>query len=251
MEENMAKLDLVAWPATVFVAAPSRREFLGIREKYAQKYPHITFGWWPTIPGSYWVSAFADPSDLERLFSEMISGENQTELPVLVDLEFPIRRSLILKNLHNARANKRKIAEFLANAPRHNVKVYTAEYRATGSVVYALWRLLGLSPSFALPHTKISMCYSSMVPKRFGQWERVKKFEGRFALLHKGRICFELGTIATGVWGNEPILPPQALAQDLQWAKESGVEEVFIFRLGGLDDSYMRVIRGFVGRNSI
>ncbi|MEK6905405.1 MAG: hypothetical protein AABX24_03300, partial [Nanoarchaeota archaeon] len=54
------------------------------------------------------------------------------------------------------------------------------------------------------------------------------------------------GTIALGVGGNEPILSPQQLEKDLQIALEVGVKEVVLFRLGGLNKKYAKVLEKFV-----
>ena len=51
-----------------------------------------------------------------------------------------------------------------------------------------------------------------------------------------------LGTIATGILGNEPLLSPQNLQKDLQDMKNIGVDEVVIFRLGGLDSEYIKTL---------
>ena len=241
----MAKLDLVDWPATVLVTAPSLKDFENVREKYARKYPHVTFGWWPTIPGSYWVSGFSNPSDLARLFSEITSKKQVVELPILMDLELPRKKYFYIKNLFNIGRNKKKIAEFLAKAPACNLKVYTAELPAFSRLVLNLFRAIGISPAFNLPHTKLPMVYSSMVLESAGKGtlNKIKAFEKRFALANPGRIGFGLGTIAVGVLGNEPIISPALLAEDLEWARECGAEEVFIFRLGGLNESYVSIIK--------
>lgn len=88
------------------------------------------------------------------------------------------------------------------------------------------------------------MCYSSMGTKLLGIgiWAKVKKFEKQFALSHKGRVGFGLGVTAVGILGNEPILSPEDFAQDLKWAMESGVKEIFIFRLGGFNNDYKQKI---------
>lgn len=81
--------------------------------------------------------------------------------------------------------------------------------------------------------------------KSLGQntWSKVTQFEQKFSQSNQSRVGFGLGTIAIGVLGNEPILSPENLYQDLHWAKESKVEEVFIFRLGGLNELYMSEIK--------
>lgn len=242
--ENMSKLAFVTSPATVLVAAPSFSEFEKIRTTYSLQYPHITFGWWPTIPGSYWVSGISNSDDLDRLFNELINRPNQSELSVLLDLEVPLKPWKYFKNIVHMRSNKNKITQFIKEAPSHNLKVYTAEYPATNKVLHAFWRWLGLSPRFDLPHTKLRMNYTSMGEQMFGKniLNRIKKYEQGFAQDNPGRVGFGLGTIATGVLGNEAILSPEGLKEDLEWAKKAGVSEVFIFRLGGLNAEYAKVI---------
>lgn len=242
-EENIAKLDLINWPSTILLAAPSLKEFENIRAKYS----NITFGWWSTIPGSYWVSAIANPSDLERLFSELTSKAHEKELPVLIDLELPIKKHLYFKNIFHIWSNKKRISRFFIEAPNFNLKLYTAEYPSFNKLLYQFWKLLGISPSFEFQHTKLPMVYSSMGLKYFGNkiWKGVKKFEKEFAQTNHKNVGFGLGTIAVGVLGNEPILKPQDLKADIAWAKECGVDEIFIFRLGGINSDYKLIFEEF------
>lgn len=249
-EENMSKLDLINWSSTILLTAPSLKEFENIRAKYSVKYPHITFGWWPTIPGSYWVSAIANPSDLERLFLELTSKVHEKELPVLIDLELPITKHLYFKNIFHIWSNKKRISKFFIEAPNFNLKLYTAEYPAFNKLLYQIWKLLGISPSFKFQHTKLPMVYSSVWPKYFGNkiWEGAKNFEKRFVRKNYRRVGFGIGTIALGVLGNEPILKPQDLKVDITWAKECGVDEVFIFRLGGINKDYKLILDEFIAK---
>lgn len=244
-EATMAKLDMVDWPATILIAAPSFKEFESIRLTYTQKYPHIIFGWWPTVQNSYWVSCFANPSDLDRLFTEITSKKQEYNLPILIDLELPLKKYLYLKNIFAIRKNKEKIKKFLHTAPDYNLKIYTAEYPAPNNLFLKLWQFFGISPAFSFRHTKLVMCYTSMGLKSFGKrvWAKIQRFEKHFALLNRNLVGFGLGTIAIGVLGNEPILSPENLRADLQWAKESNAKEVFIFRLGGLNESYILAIK--------
>lgn len=243
-EENMAKLQLVTWPTTALVAAQSLEEFESIRARYSSVYPNVTFGWWPTIPGSYWVSGFSNPKDLERLFAELTSKPHPDELSVLIDLELPLKFSLYVRNLFHLRRNKKRIAAFFADASNHGLKLYASEYPAPNAMTYYLWNFFGISPSFSFPHTKLPMVYTSMGRKSFGEKavQKIKRWERSFAQTHPHRVGFGLGTIATGVLGNEPILSPEDLAEDLKWARETGVDEIFIFRLGGLNKEVLAVL---------
>lgn len=242
--ENMAKLSLVTWPSTILVAAPSLSQFDNIKETYSAQYPHITFGWWPTIPGSYWVSGISNPNDLDRLFTELTSRTHKPELPILLDLELPLQAWKYSKNLFHIQSNKKKITEFIQNASKYNIKIYSAEYPSLSKVLSVIWKWFGISPSFDLPHTKLKMCYSSMGKQWFGNWawNKITKFEGKGSQEHPGRVGLGLGTIATGVLGNEPILSAEDLEKDIAWAHESNAANVFIFRLGGLTTEYIKAL---------
>ena len=45
--------------------------------------------------------------------------------------------------------------------------------------------------------------------------------------------------------GNEPLLSPKQLAQDLALAKQEKISEVILFQLGGLDEKYVEVLSEF------
>lgn len=246
-DDNLAKLALVSWPASVFIASPSLTEFAARIQTYERQYPHITFGWWPTLPKSYWLSGLADPQETRALLNALIVWPHERMLPVLLDLELPSKPPLYLTNSRHIRANKRLLANFLASAPEHNLQVYTAEYPAPNAFMSAIISALGISPSFSLPHTKLPMCYSSMMRHYFGErvWRWMRRFETRFIQAHPERVGLALGVTATGVLGNEPLLSAQDLAADLEWAAQSGAREVCIFRLGGVNESYVAVIQQY------
>jgi len=51
-----------------------------------------------------------------------------------------------------------------------------------------------------------------------------------------------LGTIATGVLGNEPILSPEKLKQDINFLQKNNIKTCVIFRLGGLKEEYINLL---------
>jgi len=183
-EENLLKLDLITWPAVVLIAASSYEQFDKIKLEYKEKYQNITFGWWTTVSKSYWISGISNPSNLDQIFTDLTSKFHNEELPILLDLELPRQPWKYLKNLVHLNSNKERINNFLIQAPSHNIKVYTAEYPSIGKLLYNIWKMFGLSPSFNFTHTKIRMCYSSMLKKFFGNktWNRImnlrKSFQG-------------------------------------------------------------------------
>jgi hypothetical protein len=247
-DENMSKLDRVDWKSLVLIAAPSLNEFKSIQETYTSRYPLITFGWWPTIPGSYWVSGFSNTEDLKKLLNELTNKKQEKELSVLIDLELPFKSPIYFKNIFNLKKNKRLIEEFLIKAPEFNLKIYTAEYPKMNDFMCWAWTKLGISPPFKFSHTKLPMVYSSILLKSFGKYifRRVKKFESIYARKNPSRVGFGLGTIAIGILENEPILSSKQLKEDLEWAQSTGVEEVFIYRLGGLNNEYLDQIKSLI-----
>ena len=240
----MAKLNLIDWSSTVFVACSSFANFENIINKYSKRYPNITFGWWPTAPDSYYVSGFSNPASIDYFFSEITQKTQNTGIPVLLDLELPRSKITFLKNILNLRKNRKKIYQFTAESFEKGLVIYTAEIPVFGGLASMLLRMFGITPPPDKKHIRISMCYSSMLEKYFGRiiLGKIKNYEKKLSLKY-GNISLGLGTIAVGILGSEPILSPERIREDLKWAKESKAKEVFIFRLGGLDDSYISAIK--------
>ncbi len=76
--------------------------------------------------------------------------------------------------------------------------------------------------------------------EEFPDKENLKK------LKNKSQYSISLGTIAKGILGNEPILPPKKLEKDLRFVKKAGFEKVIIFRLAGLNKKYLKIIKKFI-----
>ncbi len=60
------------------------------------------------------------------------------------------------------------------------------------------------------------------------------------------RFIVGLGVLVPGIMGNEKTLANEQLARDLRLCKKAGVREVIIYRLGGLDKEYVKVLKKFV-----
>ena len=94
-QENLEKLTLINYPIKLFVAAHSIKEFNTLEKKVKRIKKDAEIAYWPIIPNSYWISPFSNTSDLEKLFHELETIDNS----LLIDLELPKDRKLILKNL--------------------------------------------------------------------------------------------------------------------------------------------------------
>jgi len=232
-EKNLSKLSLISFPTKVFLAAKSIEEF----QKYsriARRYKkNVTLAYWPIVPNSYWISPFSNTVDLEKLFSEL----NKIPNPLLIDLELPLRNrfKMLVKNLFNFKRNKGLIRRFLEE---NKSRITTAEYSFT--IVSKIMRLLGLN--YDLDCERSIMWYSSMQRESFN-----KKIQKKLESFGKMKnVSVSLGTIAIGILGNEKILSSESLKKDLHFIKRCGFQKAIIFRLEGINDEYVKILREFL-----
>lgn len=231
----LSKLKLINFPTKLYLGAKSLEEFLKLKKQVKNKQVKEII-YWPILEKKegYWISPFSQRKALLRIFSEL---KNQ-KIPVMLDLELPTRwkPSLYLTQLLNFCRNKKLIQNFIHNYPG---QVYLAEYYPEGKWKEKIMQFLGIH--FKSPKVKvIKMLYHSM--------HHFKEAFLRKELL-RGKAEFGnnyligLGTIAKGIDGNEPILSAELLARDLKLAQECGIKEVVVFRLGGLNKEYLKVLK--------
>ena len=220
-EENMNKLRLIKFQSMLFVAAYSYDQFRMLEKKYSQK--NIEFAYWPILPRKqgYWLSPFVPSKILKRVLRDSSRADR-----VLIDLEFP-RNKWLLLNVFDFSHNKRLLRKFL-NAHRG---VYTAEYPTSKWL-----KVLGLVSSVKGRYKVSKMVYTKSIP--IDATKIVKQLHDAYG----DRLVICLGCIAPGINGREPILSPQGLRHDLEMCKTLGINEVGIFRLGGLNKEYLKVI---------
>ncbi len=229
-EENLEKLRFLKHPTKLFVAAHSLEEFQELEKKVKRIKKDAIVGYWPILNKSdgYWISPFSNPSALGKCFEELNSIKN----PLLIDLELPLKKKLFMKNLKYFSKNKKLIKQFLE---KNQKRITTAEF----PVLSFFKKTIGLN--YDIKTEKSLMWYSSMIPAIVNSHIKRKLFR----IKDKTNYSVSLGTIATGVLGNEPILPPDELKKDLNFVKNAGFDKVIIFRLGGLNQKYINIINHF------
>jgi len=213
-KENLKKVNLIKFPSKLYFAAPSMKTFLDIKKKVSNKnIKEVVY--WPTLKKQegYWISPFSSTKALVRIFSEL----KTKKIPVMLDLEFPINRLHILKRIFLFHKNKKMIFDFIKS---YRGKIYTAEY------FYS--RKGFLSPT--LKNKRIKMLYCSF-----------HHFSNKFIKETAKKAIIGLGIITEGIDHHHLILPPQRLKSELELLKKE--EEVIIFRLGGLNKKYLKVIQ--------
>lgn len=230
IKENLLKLRLIKFPTKLFLAAKSFKEFKILEKEVKKINKNIECVYWPIIKNSYWISPFSNTNDLIDLFSELDRYKNH----LLIDLELPLKKRLILKNFFRYIKNKELIQSFLE---KNKNRITTAQYPL--NMINILMRIFGLD--YNIDYEKSFMWYSSILPGKLNN--RIKKSLTRLLVTDKTSIS--LGTIAKGILSNEMILSPTKLKEDLEFVKDAGFKKVILFRLGGLNKEYIKVIDRF------
>ena len=233
-EETLAKLKLVSWPTKLYVAANSVEQFRAVTSVVRHNKHLLEAVYWPILKKQegYWISPFSKQGALQQLFDEL---ENK-KISVMLDLELPTTQNpwLYLTQFFNFKKDKKLIHSFVCNHPGDT---YLCEYSAPQK------NLQRLGLHYASKKSKVmKMLYHSV---HYYSQEKLR-YELQQGLLKYGpNYIVGYGTIAIGVGGNEPLLSPKQLEKDLQIAKEVGVKEVVLFRLGGLNKKYVNVLEKF------
>ncbi|MGY4884256.1 MAG: hypothetical protein ACP5NZ_01625 [Nanobdellota archaeon] len=236
--KNLQKLKLINFPSKIFLAAKSLEEFQNY-EKIAKSYKKdLKIAYWPIVKNSYWVSSFSNTKDLIKLSSELDTIKNS----LLIDLELPLIRrwKMYLKNIFSSRRNKTIIRNFIL---KNKDRITTAEYPFASTS--RLMKLIGLS--YEIDYEKSIMWYSSMISKAYNR--KIKKYI--IGIKDKSNYSVSLGVIARGILGNENILSPKDLEKDIEFIKNAGFNKIIIFRLGGLNKEYVKILNKFASRKKI
>lgn len=236
-KKNLDKLKLVSWPTKLYVAAKSLKEFNRIKSTIKNKHVKEVV-YWPVLENDegYWISPFSRRKALLRVLGEVKNTS------VMIDAELPTTKNpwLYITQKANFFRNRKLIRKFVRSYPN----VYVVEYYPTGKFKESIMSFLGLHFDLNKFNSKvIKMVYHSM-----------HHFDRRFITdkLKAGREEFgknflvAYGAIARGARGNEHILSCEQLREDLEIARSAKLDEVIIFRLGGLNKSYSDLMKKFV-----
>lgn len=243
--DNLSRLQLVAFPADVYVAARSIAEFVRLRAAIAADFRSVrTVGYWPILAlgDGYWISAFSGSNAIARVVQELRSTADP--FPVLWDAELPLlNKRLFLTGLPALAANRRLIHRTVRDgAAPHEIVV--AQFPKRG-----LDELLARIAAVAFPfddYHRLDMLYSSLltVADRAGYLRRVIGEHSR----RYERYSVGLGLIGRGVEDHTtPLITAEELDRDLRIAAEAGVERAVLYRLGGLNEQYAAVVRRYAG----
>ncbi len=233
-EDTLAKLKLVSWPTKLYVAAHTLQQFRAVTSVVRHNNNLLEAVYWPILKKKqgYWISPFSKQSALQHLFDEL----EHKNVPVMLDLELPTTQNpfLYLSQFLNFKKDKKLIHSFICNHPG---ETYLCEYSAHEKNLKRLGLHYSNKKSKVMKMLYHSVHYYSDEKLRLEMQQGLEEFGERYIV--------GFGTIAAGVNGNEPLLSAEQLEKDLRIAQEVGVKEVVLFRLGGLNKKYVKVLEKY------
>ncbi len=250
-KQNLDKIRLIKFPTKLIVASKSIKEFNKIRnniKKYKNKnIKEIIY--WPVLKKEegYWFSVFAKHSALKRTVDE--SKQNRSKLTIMWDAEIPIlKKSLFFTQLLNYFKNRRLIFDFFRNSKNYNLQILTSEYPLENKFfrkILSKLFVVSFDPN-VYGNKKIVMLYTSFSKNH----KNIEKYLEKQIIMGKRlfgkNFIIGLGCIDAGILGSEPILIPKELDRDLKITKNNKINEAVIFRLGGLDKEYIKIIETYI-----
>ncbi len=241
-KENIEKIKLIKFKTNIYLASKSLEEFTLLKKKLKKnKYVEKVI-YWPILEkkDGYWLSPWTNRKAILRVINEV----KEKKFELLWDAEYPsICKRLLIKNTINFQfiGNMFLIKKFFKE---YGKKIYTAEYFFQKGFLKYFLKCLCLSFNPLVYGNKvIKMCYSSL---HSYEKDFMKREMRKYVEKYKEKFIAGLGVIAKGISGKEPILKPKELKIDLKICKDCGVNEVIIYRLGGLNKKYLNVINNFI-----
>lgn len=134
-KKNFEKLKLIKFKSRLFITAKSLDEFRNFEKQAKKNSKNIKCAYCPIVRNSYWVSPFSNTKDLINLFNELKKCHNH----LLIDLELPLNKRLIWKNMFNYFKNRKIIKDFLKN---NKNRIITAQFPI--SILSPSTKIIGL-----------------------------------------------------------------------------------------------------------
>ena len=237
--KNLEKLKLINFSTKLYLADYSIESYKVYKKQLQKEHKNLKeVIWWPILNFSegYWLSPFSKRRALLRLFHVLL----KERIPIMWDAEVPRKRSLFLTQFFKHFKNRALIRKFFL---KYKGQIYTAENLLENSFLEYL--CLNFNPK-NYDNIKIKMMYSSMHLLLNKDPEFMKKEIKKFKDLFGDKIYIGLGVLATGVIGNEKTMTPKLLERDLKICKELDIKEIIIFRLGGLNKEYLKIIKKYI-----
>jgi hypothetical protein len=234
---RLAKLNQVDFPVKLAISAPSRAEFLQLRETILQTYPQVQeVYFWPQLSDAegYYLGPWSAPTGIQRITNEV------SDLPLLWDLEIP-RGTNDVSTLPVSHwwSNRATLHKMFAN---HNQPIHIWRTHVSLGLNPAFLRLAAMHfdpqdyPNVSL-HLDLYTRGSGMNPQELYQLIRcgVEQYGERFIP--------SMGVLNDNEGPPEIFVPPDTFRRNLEVARAAGASEIWLFGVNGLNDSYLRAVR--------
>jgi hypothetical protein len=230
---RLDKLEHVDFPVTLAIAAPSREEFLRLRDEIRETYPQVReVYFWPVLSHEegYYTGAWSDPSGIRRLTAEADG------LPIMWDSELPLGYTAL--SLENLRSNRAFLHDWLMD-------------RQSSTHIWRSHTSMGLNPAFL---RLVSLHFDpSRYPTVSLHLDLYMQGTGApedevFRILRCGvekygeRFIPSLGVLNDHEGPEEIFVPVETLRRNLELARRAGVSEVWLFGANGIGE-YLTVLR--------
>jgi len=245
-DDSLSKLRIIKFRTNLYVAAKSVKEFLVLKTKIKKSYRNVAeVIYWPILKVNegYWLSAFSKTLAIKRILNEL--KNTNEEFSVLWDAELPIlAKELFVTQLPYFFTNRNIIQEALSHQYSNHPFIITAfSKRGLNKFISNLACAYFSSGSF--PY--IDMLYTSLL--------NVKNESGYLrSVIKRNKNKFQDYSVALGLIGrgvedySTPLISPLGLKEDLGITQKEGVKNIVLYRLGGLNNNYLRVLEEFAGR---
>ena len=244
--EVQKKVSLLDFPTILFLAANSLGEFYSLRERYLEINPNLEIAWWPKFK-SIWLSPFTRPKEIEKVIKDLSERKEKSKrLKILLDLELPfLRPQYFIAGLFYFAKSKKLIAELIEKADDINVEIFSFEYHPHIFIFPKLLEILGLTfLELNCDYKRIVSAYTSPIPPGLRQ---LMKKSVLYAWKKRRREMFvAVGVFAPGRAGIERKITVRGIEKDMEYFLQRGVDKFAFFRLGGLNQKFLKVIHSYL-----
>jgi hypothetical protein len=233
---RLTKLNQVDFSVSLAVAAPTRAAFLQLRESIQRDYPQVRrVFFWPllTAEQGYYPGPLSNPQAVRRVMAEA------ADLPVLWDLELPPGLKHISSPFSSLPQNRSATAACLRGRTQP-VHIWRS-YASLGLNPWLL-RVAGLHYD-PLEYPAVSL-HLDLYATGAGQPEQgLQRLMREGVAAYGARFIPSLGVLNDGEGAESQFIPPETLRRNLRIARASGVRELWLFGVNGLNDAYLKAVR--------
>jgi hypothetical protein len=230
---RLAKLRYIDFPVTLAVAAPSRGAFLTLRAMILHRYPQVReVYFWPLLAKreGYYPGTWSDAAALRRVAADAEG------LPVLWDLEMP--PDLAHPSLVSWPWNRVWLDQWL-QARTEPVHIWRSH--ASMGLDPLFLRLMGMHFD-PLDYPQVSLHLDLYATGAGLPREQMARILRCGVERYGSRFIPAFGVLNDGHASDDKFVPLETLERDLRLARQTGVAELWLFGVNGLNDAIVKTL---------